>query len=92
MTTALVILVVLALVAIFCLKHFLVQVTALKLFFDATVILLITLRQANQSSEANQAVAWLFASTGSLIFFVLLAGEIRRSAALRSRTAELKYE
>jgi uncharacterized membrane protein SirB2 len=67
----------------FVIRNFYIQLIALKLFLDTLVLAMIVLRAPNQQSTVNQAAAWLVASLGMILFFILLAVSVRRFATVR---------
>jgi hypothetical protein len=78
-----------ALLVIFCVRHFFVQLIAIKLLLDMLVLALSGLRTSpNSEQDIYHAAAWMVASLGAIVFFILLASGARRF----SRTKNLNLE
>ncbi|MDZ4677320.1 MAG: hypothetical protein SGI74_07385 [Oligoflexia bacterium] len=67
-----------ALGVIYCVRHFFVQLIALKLFIDSLVFVLMSLKKPEQYNFNSQAAAWFIAAFGCMMIFVLMAAGTKR--------------
>ena len=84
MTTAAITILIVALVIVFCVRNFFLQLVGLKLFLDVLSLIFITMRPSQQASTINQAGAWFISSLGAIVFFILMAAGIRRFSVVKS--------
>jgi hypothetical protein len=81
-----------SLFVIFCFRNFFIQLTAIKLLVDCSVLAAATLRPSEQTAYISQATAAMIASIGSIVFFVLLASGIRRFSKSHNLDLDGEYE
>jgi hypothetical protein len=79
-----------SLAVVFCVRHFFVQLIALKLFIDTLILALVGLRKAEQLNFVAQASTWFLAAFSCMMFFMLMAAGTRRFS--RSENLDLEAD
>ncbi len=68
----------LALACISVMRHFFIQLTAIKLLFDCSILLLVSARGLESPDSSAQAVGWILGSIECLAFFIILSCGAKR--------------
>mgnify|MGYP000887747518 CR=1 FL=1 len=83
MIEGLIVLMIVALFATFCIRHFFIQMLALKLFVDA--VILIFLAQSREPIASNYlAVTWILGALVGFVLFVFSTAAIMRFGRTKS--------
>jgi len=92
MTAIAIVMIVGALFLIFSVRHFFLQLLAIKLLVDVLTVLITFVRGVDQGAFNPQTSAIFISAIGALVFFILMAAGIQRFARSTKVNLEVRSE